>query len=196
MIHDPFKKWSFLYQFQKKLTCPHCDILRTYNIKEMENEHELECFVCNKKFFYKPKFKKIYLSRTFDNAKTKFEYPNIIKREYSGLIEFLDPLDFFQGDYDHIVENDIELLYQADINVALMEKITAGTLSEIILSHLKGKEVFLICNRDILKKDPWITYWVDKIFSKPEECYDFIVSNILREINLNILESADIKGEK
>lgn len=132
-------------------------------------------------FVRHPKNKKIKrLAIYLSGSTTETHYRRIFKNYYSlnVKIQLLDPLNFQSDNYKEIVQNDIDLINECDFVVSYIQKLTAGTLMEVVYAYLNKKPIYVITDKENIKNDIWIKYHTKKFFNSIESCIKFIDKNL------------------
>lgn len=181
----------------KLVICPFCG---THNFARMsvtsgikyENVITEECRdpKCGRRFMIPPNYKKIYLARTFSVSDAKYKYPIHVKESFSGVLDFVDVLDFGDNNdrlFNHpetIVPFDKQIIDGCDILVAFINQPTFGTLGEMYYALNKGIPVYVINDNRVHTNDPWLKYTVKKVYTETDECYQDLIESAIKEYNM------------
>ena len=86
-------------------------------------------------------------------------------------------------DTEEVVTTDKHLIDQCDIFVAYINKITFGTVMEIMYAYQQRKPIFIIIPPGKgWENDIWLSYHTSKFFFATEPCFDYIVQ-LTKECN-------------
>lgn len=149
---------------------------------------------CRKKFMVPLNYKTIYLARTFAVSEPKYKYPNHVKSYFSGVLDFIDVLDFgdnrdrFFNHPETIVPFDLNLIDKCDILVAYINQPSFGTLGELHYAKHKGMPVYVINHNRIHINDPWLKYIVDELYTDVDRCYNDLMNISVVEYNIKFNE--------
>jgi len=116
----------------------------------------------------------------------EIEYRKTVKEKYSDKLRLIDPMTITpigvckevgeNCDYVYIVQRDKKLILKSDILVAYIERLSFGTIMEIMFSFDHGIPVYVICDNNQFLNDPWLLFHSTKQFRRIEDCFDFIAS--------------------
>jgi len=119
-------------------------------------------------------------------------YRDYVKKTYGDKLEILDPISENGAivdpihekinhikSFDEIVENDKEMIYSSDIFVAIFNKMSAGTIMEILYAWNRQIPVYLIIPPNSkFENDIWLSYHTTKFFYTTDSCYEHILNQI------------------
>jgi hypothetical protein len=150
---------------------------------------------CQKTFNIPIKSKRVYLSRSFDCADTKYKFPIFVRKMYDGILESVDPLEFIKKidpkpDDEIIPELNKRWIDSCNIYVGLIENASFGTLGELSYAKSKPIPTYIINPNRVWTNDIWLKYQATKIFEDIDECFRFIINDIIYDYNIMI------QGEK
>jgi nucleoside 2-deoxyribosyltransferase len=110
----------------------------------------------------------IILTDPFQN-----EFFNVKIENENDVILAIDKIRSYT-EIENIVERDLLLLKRSDILIAFIEKLTAGTIMEMVYAKILGKKIYVINPKFDLWNDIWLSYHTDKFFKTIEDCFNHI----------------------
>jgi len=129
--------------------------------------------------------KKVYL------AGNVFEvnYRESVKKQYGNQLILLDPMEengaivdvskstvIHNRTNEQIVETDKDLIDKSDILVAVINRLSIGTIMEIIYAYSKKIPTYAIVPEyENFHNDIWLKYHTTKFFFNVIKCYDYIL---------------------
>lgn len=90
----------------------------------------------------------------------------------AGIIK--NPEMITDSDISTIVLSDKEAIKKCDVFVAYVDKITFGTVMEIMYAYENDKNVYVINPAMNFTRDPWLYFHSDYIFPTIDECFERI----------------------
>jgi nucleoside 2-deoxyribosyltransferase len=179
------------------IECPFCksqNFVRMSVSSEFKYENVIleKCIniKCGRQFMVPLNYKTVYLARTFSVSETKYKYAINIKDKFSGVLKFIDVLDFgdnndrLMNHPETIVLFDKQLIDKCDILVAFINQPTFGTLGEIYYALNKGILVYVINHNRIHIEDPWLKYIVNGLYTDIDKCYYDLINLSVKEYNM------------
>ena len=138
---------------------------------------------------------KIYIAGWTGEVK----YRKYIQEKYSKVLNVFDPMKeveanivddvvkkatekyvFSKEDITKIVEGDKAAILSCDILTAFVNKITVGTMMEIIFAFDNKIPVYLIDPSLQFRRDIWVNYHSTMIFDTIDDCYGYIKDRHVR----------------
>jgi len=114
------------------------------------------------------------------------EYRKTVKENYSDKLRLIDPMTITpigvcekvgeNCDYVYIIQRDKKLILKSDILVAYINRLSFGTIMEVMYSYDHGIPVYVINPSGEFLDDPWLLFHSIKQFRRIEDCFDFITS--------------------
>jgi len=143
---------------------------------------------CGKRFMVPLNYWRVYLARTFSVSDPKYKYPVHVKSHFSGVLDFVDPLDYkdapnWRKNPEEIVSFDKNLIDECDIFVAFINQPTFGTLGELHYAHNKDMMTYVINGNGVHMNDPWLKYIVDGMYEDTDKCYYDLINLAVRIYN-------------
>ncbi len=145
---------------------------------------------CKKEFEVPMKFKKIFLSRTFECSDSKYKYPIYIRKMYDGIIESIDLLEILKKSnpktyykMENIPEINKKWIDFSDIYVGYIFEISFGTLWEMYYAKSKPIPIYVINPNRMWMNDIWLKYMANKIFDNTDDCFHHIINEIIYDYN-------------
>lgn len=143
---------------------------------------------------FKPKQKTIYLGGTISLYSYRDDVKKFVENNNIEMI-LIDP--FNNNDFDanikndddvlkaikkirnydeigDIVSRDLYLIQSCTAVVAYIEKITTGTMMELVYARILGKKVYVINPQNDMWNDIWLSYHTNKFFTTIEDCFNYI----------------------
>ncbi len=143
---------------------------------------------------FKPKQKTIYLGGTISLYSYRDDVKKYVENNNLNII-LIDP--FNNNDFDanikndddvlkaikkirsydeieNIVSRDLQLIKKCSAVVAYIEKITTGTMMELVYAKILGKKIYVINPQNDMWNDIWLSYHTNKFFITIEDCFDHI----------------------
>ena len=116
----------------------------------------------------------------------ELEYRRIVKEYCGDKVDLIDPMTITWPEvnekigencnYVYIVQRDKKLILQSDILVAYINRLSFGTIMEIMFAYDHGVPVYVICDNDQFLDDAWLLFHSTKQFRKIEDCFNFIMN--------------------
>lgn len=109
------------------------------------------------------------------------EFRNPMLRDYRGYTEFTyeELVDIVEGDKDDI--------YQSDIVLVHLDRISTGTIMEIMFSAMIGRYIIIVDRTEKDTLSPWILYHANVIVKNIDDA----ISEVRNYINGGYLERID-----
>jgi hypothetical protein len=115
---------------------------------------------------------RIYLAGTT----TAIEYRSLAHHYYDNVtcFELIDPMQFEIQKTVAVVKEDKDAILTCDYVVAWIEKPTFGTVMEIEFAYMNNIPVFVLCNNQDIKQDPWLQAHTTLYFDDMIKCFKYL----------------------
>lgn len=146
---------------------------------------------CKKTFNIPIKSKRIYLSRSFDCSDTKYKFPIFVRKMYDGIIETVDPWELYKQLDPKPIDSEVPDINKwwidsCNIYVGCIYNPSFGTLGELYYAKSKPMPVYIINPNRVWTNDIWLRYHANKIFEDIDECFRYIINDIIYDYNIMI----------
>lgn len=112
---------------------------------------------------------------------------------YDGIIESIDLLEILKKSnpetyykMENIPEINKKWIDFSDIYVGYIFEVSFGTLWEMYYAKSKSMPVYIINPNRVLSDNIWLKYMANKIFDNIDNCFRYMINNIIYQYNLEI----------
>ena len=174
------------------VACPYCNTQQGVELIKTEERIDIKhkCInpKCKREYVIPLNYKRVLLSRTFSVSDSKYKFPIHVKKYFSGILIPIDLLDYkarLKTRLDEIEINE-QIVDEVDLVVAYINQPTFGTIFEMSRAHQQGIPVYMIDATRMWADDPWVKHVALKIFDDIDECFQYIIDQIVLKYNEKI----------
>lgn len=173
------------------INCPFCKFQLAVKLDLDLKVQKIVCDnpSCKKEFKVPIKFKRVYLSRTFAVSDCKYKFPIYVRKNFDGIIETVDPWELYKEQKpsdDTVPFTNKQWLDNCQIYIGYIFNPSFGTLGELYYAESKPMPVYIINPNRVWTNDIWLKYQATKIFEDIDECFRFIINDIIYDYNIMI----------